>query len=172
MRFKTPRHDGPTDVYGEPSMAPKERIDKSGVRIARTKTGKGVFALKRILPCAVIGEIQGKLISEPHYTSDYCFDFEDGRQLEPTAPFRFVNHSCSPNCTFELCDIPNNDGSKTRRLYLFALKEIRPGEQLTIEYNWPANAAIPCRCGEPDCRGWIVDPSELDRLTGSADATK
>jgi hypothetical protein len=162
------RHGGPTDVYGEPSLAPEERRDKSGVRVARTSVGKGVFAMKRILPCTVIGEIQGSLISEAHYTSDYCFDFEDGRQLEPAAPFRFVNHSCEPNCTFELCDIPNNDGSTSRHLYLFALKEIRPTEELTIEYNWSANAAIPCRCGEPSCRGWIVDPSELDQLPSNS----
>jgi pyridoxine/pyridoxamine 5'-phosphate oxidase len=25
----------------------------------------------------------------------------------------------------------------------------------------PADAAIPCRCGVPGCRGWIVDPAEL-----------
>ena len=35
------------------------------------------------------------------------------------------------------------------------------GEELTIDYAWPANAAIVCRCGAGTCRGWIVSPEEL-----------
>jgi len=36
------------------------------------------------------------------------------------------------------------------------LIRIAPGEQLTIDYAWPAWAAVPCACGAPECRGWIV----------------
>lgn len=58
-----------------------------------------------------------------------------------------INHCCDPNL-------------KTRRirghLYYFSWRRIRPGEELTVDYRFPAKAerAI-CRCGSPKCRGTI-----------------
>jgi SET domain-containing protein len=40
------------------------------------------------------------------------------------------------------------------------IRPINAGEELLIDYCWPADAAIPCRCGALGCRGWIVDPAE------------
>jgi hypothetical protein len=48
------------------------------------------------------------------------------------------------------------------RVWLVALRVIQPGEELTIDYAWEAEAAIPCGCGSANCRGWIVDEAELD----------
>jgi hypothetical protein len=41
------------------------------------------------------------------------------------------------------------------------LRTIEPGEELTIDYAWPAEAAIPCACGAAGCRCWIVAAEEL-----------
>lgn len=49
-------------------------------------------------------------------------------------------------------------------VYLIALRDIWPGEELTIDYNWPAISAVPCHCGAASCRGWIVSFDELDSL--------
>ena len=46
---------------------------------------------------SIIGEIMGHVFDDPNYSSPYCMDLEDGRQLEPDAPFRYVNHCCEPN---------------------------------------------------------------------------
>jgi len=93
-------------------------------------------------------------------------DIGDGRVLEPEPPFRFVNHSCEPNCEFDWFDLVPEGGSQAvRRVYLIALREIKPGEELTIDYNWSAEGAIACRCGAPTCRGWIVDPDQLARVS-------
>lgn len=136
-----------------------------GLRIGRTRVGKGVFALKTILPGAMIGEIEGEMIDDPEYTSNYAIDVEDGRQFEPAAPFRFVNHCCNPNCEFDFFDLPHvGVDEKQRRVFLFALREIAAGDELTIDYNWPPTYAIPCRCGSVVCRGWIVRPSRMDEL--------
>jgi len=138
--------------------------DKS-VRIGRTRVGKGVFARKRYPAQAIIVEILGEVIDDPDYYSSYCMDIGDGRVLEPEPPFRFVNHSCEPNCEFDWFDLVPEGGSQTvRRIYLIALREIKSGEQLTIDYNWSAEGAIVCRCGAPTCRGWIVDPNQLARV--------
>ncbi len=136
-----------------------------GVRVGRSRVGRGVFARKRYRAVAVVGEIHGELIDDATYGSSYCMDMEDGRVLEPHAPFRYVNHSCDPNCEFEFFDLASDgDPTPRRRIFLITLREIKPGEELTISYNWGVDAAIICRCGEPTCCGWIVAPEQLQTI--------
>ncbi len=139
--------------------------DRKKVRVGRTRLGKGIFAGKNYQASAIIGEILGDVIGDPKYGSDYCLDIGDGYVLEPHAPFRYVNHSCEPNCRFDWFDVNSAENStQHRRVFLIARREIRPGEELTIHYNWSASAAIPCRCQTPSCSGWIVDEYQLDQL--------
>jgi SET domain-containing protein len=49
-------------------------------------------------------------------------------------------------------------------LWIEAIRDIMPGEELTIDYAWPADRGAKCLCGSPQCRGWIVDPAELHLL--------
>jgi hypothetical protein len=127
--------------------------------------GKGVFAGRRYGASSVVGEILGQLISDAAYGSRYCMDLEDGRVLEPQPPFRYVNHSCEPNCELDLFDLlSTGEGVPRRRLFLVTLREVKPGEELTIAYNWGAAAAITCRCGAPTCCGSIVDPDQLSAV--------
>ena len=145
--------------------SPRGVRDKS-VRIGRTRVGKGVFARKRYPASTVIGEILGDVIEDPDYGSRYCMDIGRGCMLEPHAPFRYVNHSCEPNCEFDFFDLsPAGESESHRHVFLLALREIKPGEELTIDYNWSADTAIPCRCEAPTCRGWIVTPDELAAVT-------
>ena len=46
-------------------------------------------------------------------------------------------------------------------IWVESTRDILPGEELTIDYSWPADRAAKCLCGSPKCRGWIVDPKEL-----------
>jgi len=140
------------------------RDEKVHVRVGHTLVGKGVFATRRFPECAVIGEIKGELITEPKYSSDYCFDMENGCQLEPAPPFRYVNHCCDPNCEFDWLDDEQEKSLPTpnsRRVFLIALRDIEDHEELTIDYNWPIEEAIQCQCQSPLCRGWIVTIDEL-----------
>lgn len=132
------------------------------VRIGRTPLGRGVFARRRFRAEQVIGVIRGQVIDDPEYTSNYCMDLGEGRSLEPVAPFCYLNHSCEPNC--ELFSWETDEPAPLDRLWLQALRPIEPGEELTIDYAWPAEAAIPCGCGAAGCRGWIVAAEELDLL--------
>lgn len=167
--------------------SPTSLLSKRGLRIGRTRVGKGLFATKRIVDGSCIGEIQGQIITDNDYVSRYAFDLNNGQQLEPDAPFRFVNHSCEPNCAFECFAFPvaaqksalvataNEACPATthRKLLLFAICDIDIGQELTIDYNWPAIFAIPCGCRAVGCRGWIVTASELpkllDRLSNHSD---
>jgi len=43
-------------------------------------------------------------------------------------------------------------------------KDIKQGDELTIDYAWSADAAIPCGCGSKNCRGYVVSEKELSKL--------
>ncbi len=132
------------------------------VRVLETPVGKGVFAVRAYPATAIIGRINGRLMDDPGHSSEYSFECEHGQQLEPDAPFRYVNHSCDPNCEFDLLEESQPDGvAISRHLYLIALCDIAANEQFTIEYNWSAACAIPCKCGAKNCVGWIVCAEEL-----------
>lgn len=135
------------------------------VRIEATSTGKGVFAVRPYPETAVIGEITGDVVHNRPHGSDYAFDLEEGLQLEPNEPFRYVNHSCDPNCEFDWIDEQQADGQRIARLYLIAARNIYPDEQLTIDYNWPASMAITCDCRSPLCRGWVVAEDQVGIVT-------
>ncbi len=132
------------------------------MRVANTPVGKGVFAQRSYPAGAVIGDITGDLIRDHPEGSSYSFEIDDTTQLEPHPPFRFLNHSCEPNCEFDWYDEAVSADNPT--LFVIALRKIESGEELTIDYNWPAAAAIPCQCGELACRGWIVSEDELHLL--------
>lgn len=135
------------------------------VKIARTRVGRGVFAKKSFLAGTMVGEIEGEVIFDTDYGSDYCMSIGDDRVMEPGAPFRYLNHCCDPNCEFDWYDLRESPGEPPqRRVFLFALQDVQVGDELTIDYNWAANDAIKCSCGSPACRGWIVCEDERELL--------
>ena len=165
----------PRKKSSEKNLTPRSSVEsdqsrklaKRGLRIGRSPVGKAVFATRRIFDGTCIGEIEGEVISDDEYRSRYAFDLENGAQLEPAPPFRFVNHSCEPNCAFDLIGVDHLDqpNSRTvRKLLIFAINDIESGDELTIDYNWPASFAIRCNCKTPSCRGWIVGKKSLERL--------
>lgn len=130
--------------------------------VRRSRVGRGVFAGRYYAAGEVIGEILGTVIAQPDYTSPYCYSMGDDRALEPAAPFRFLNHSCQANSRFNWYDLQaSKSGTIERRVFVFALGAIRPGEEFTIDYRWPPDMAIPCRCGAAICRGWVIDLEDL-----------
>lgn len=131
-------------------------------QVRRSRLGRGVFARRYYAAGEVIGEILGTVIAGPDYSSAYCYSMGDDRTLEPDAPFRFLNHSCQPNSRFAWYDLQASDGKAIeRRVFVLALAAIRPGDEFTIDYCWPPEMAIPCRCGSAACRGWVIDLDDL-----------
>ena len=146
----------------------RERLRRF-VRVGPTHVGQGVFAVRRLRAGLMIGEVKGDVLDDHPEDPSYCMELPSGRLLEPAAPLRFVNHSCDPNCElFYWFD--EEQGPQEDRLWLQTIRPIEPGEELSIDYCWPADAAIPCRCGTPDCRRWIVDPAERHLLPPDPDA--
>ena len=75
---------------------------------------------------------------------------------------RFINHSCDPNCETLIED---------RRVFIEAIRDILPGEELGYDYQltWESTddpdelALFACRCGARVCRGTMLDPVPLDK---------
>jgi hypothetical protein len=126
--------------------------------------GQGVFARCDFPEDEVLGEVDGEIIDRADYSSDYCVDLGNNAVMEPAEPFRLLNHSCDPNCEFVLWRTRRQNGRRFSRVWVQTIRPIQPDEELTIDYGWPATAAIPCLCGSSRCRGWIVHPDELDAV--------
>src|SRR5262249_35849032 len=138
------------------------RTRKRSPQVRRSRVGLGVFARRFYAEGEIIGEILGTVMYEPDYSSPYCYSMGDDRSLEPHAPFKYLNHSCEPNSQFEYFDIkPPDDATPQRRVFVLALSLIRPSDEITVDYRWPAAMAIRCRCGSPTCRGWVIDLDDL-----------
>ena len=141
-----------------------ENLELDTVIIGDTPYGKGVFASQKIKGGMPIGKIEGEFHPDKKYDSEYCMSFNDGA-LEPEEPYRFVNHSCDPNCELvELVVADQNSGKVFHELWIYSLKTIEEGQQLTLDYAWPYTDAIECQCGSPKCRGWIVAANEVEKV--------
>ena len=74
-------------------------------------------------------------------------------------PWRFMNHACDPNTLIRLREI-------------IAVRHIRPGEELTFNYNtteYDMDQPFVCRCGSLFCEGTIrgfryLAPAQRERL--------
>jgi hypothetical protein len=130
------------------------------VKAGKAKHGQGLFATKSFRKGSLVGYITGKIFDDPDYGSEYCIDLGDDHSLEPSKPYRFVNHSCEPNAKLYLI-YEDDTPIKERRVVLEALAGIKSGDEITIDYEWPAESAIECGCGTKNCRGWVVDVNEL-----------
>ena len=134
------------------------------VELRDTHVGLGVFTRQAFRRREIIGDICGKIVESATYDSPFCMELGLGRALEPIGVFRFLNHSCDPNCElFFYVPAARGNGRQREpadRLWLKSLRQIAIGEELTIDYAWPAERAIPCLCGAANCRGWIVASEE------------
>jgi SET domain-containing protein len=145
--------------------------------------GFGVFATQRIVQRTRIIEYLGERIShreaDSRYdghdeTDNHTFLFNVDRGLVIDAGVegneaRFINHSCEPNCESVI---------EHRRVYIEALRDIEPGEELSYDYQIGRERGDPpnideiyaCRCGMPGCRGTMLWPPKRPRKRAPARA--
>ena len=131
--------------------------------------GQGAFALRPIRKGARLIEYTGQRISnaeaDRRYDDDamdrphtFLFTVDADTIIDAAAggnEARFINHACDPNCEAVI-----EDG----RIFIEALRHIRPGQELTYDYHlerpghwrksYPQRYA--CRCGARNCRGTLL----------------
>jgi len=153
------------------------RTDAPLYVVRRSKIhGSGVYAARRIRKGTRIVEYLGERISHAQADARYAargqddghtFLFVVSSRIVIDAGVngndaRFINHSCDPNCETVI------EGG---RVFIEALRDIEPGEELGYEYGltWETSddpdelANYACRCGAARCRGTMLDPVPLDR---------
>ncbi len=106
------------------------------VRIGRSATGLGLFAVKPIAKRAYIATYRGKRIAtaeaqrrERRFGARYMFEIDrrwtiDGASRRNLG--RYLNHSCAPNAEPLL---------RSGKMVFVALRAIAPGEEITYDYG-------------------------------------
>jgi uncharacterized protein len=133
--------------------------------------GTGGFATTLILKGARVIEYVGEKINKQEsmrrceLDNQYIFDLDDDWDLDGDVswnPARHINHSCAPNCEAVIAD----DG----RVWIEAIRDIASREEVTFNYNYDLEdyRDHPCRCGTPQCVGYIVAEDHFEHLRGLA----
>ena len=126
---------------------------KNQVCVARLGGQYGIFAVEALEEGEVLIRIQGQRTSRASRFSVQIeegvhIDLAKGISLEEMIEhfwWRFMNHSCSPNTIIRCQEV-------------VAIRLIRPGEELTFNYNTTEldmAAPFTCRCGSPMCVGQV-----------------
>jgi uncharacterized protein len=138
--------------------------------------GYGVFALRRIRKGTTVIEYLGDRVTHAQANKRYADkDPKDGHTFLFTVDAktvidagvngneaRFVNHGCDPNC---------QTVNMNKRIFIEALRTIRPGEELAYDYQIQRDADDPadvdvifaCCCGARSCRGSMLEAPKKKR---------
>ena len=123
---------------------------------------KGLYAVKNIKAGTKIIYYKGKIITKketeknPKYDNEkaiYLFNLNNRYDLDGDFDYntaRLINHSCNPNCEVD---------GKALKLWIFALRDIRKGEELSYDYGFGYDKdykQFVCKCGAKNCAGYIV----------------
>jgi hypothetical protein len=124
---------------------------KKPYRVGRSRTGLGLFATKRIKKGTKIVRYFGPLLDSKKKKDDaienkYLFELNnrwtiDGSVRENVA--RYINHACRPNAESDV-------RPRKRRVFIRAVKNIEPGEEINYDYGTDYFKAylkpIGCKC--------------------------
>lgn len=152
VRVTTPAPSAPQADLG----ADRPAYQKYAVTVGPSAIdGQGVFAAEPIVHRRKIGEIRGEAISvdEARIRATrteriMIVELSDKRAIDfgrSTDPMRYTNHSCAPNARLSI---------QNGRVEFYALRDIAPGEELTVNYGETHHEGrLACRCGAPGCVG-------------------
>jgi SET domain-containing protein len=154
-------------------MSKKNKLEQL-IKVKQSEVhGKGVFAVTDIPKNTQIIEYTGERISwkvaeerhphdpqQPNHT--FYFGLEDGSTIDAKYggnEAMWINHSCKPNC-----QALEEDFGKTTRVFLYAKKNIKKGEELFYDYGLVVDEKMTkqlkkdyeCRCGAKHCRGTML----------------
>jgi SET domain-containing protein len=127
--------------------------------------GSGVYATRLIPKGARIIEYTGKRMSWADVPNDdddphtFIFGLDNGQVINAEIDgneARWINHSCDPNCEAV---------GKGDRIFIYALRKIQTGEELSYDYALQLDEPITrkliyefkCDCGTSRCRGTMLE---------------
>ncbi len=111
----------------------KKNLKPAQVRVGRSYAGFGLFAKELLRRGQFVIEYTGKILTKEQVdaesTGRYLFETSPNRFIEGSERAnlaRYLNHSCRPNC-----EAINERG----RIRIYAIRKIKPGEELTYDYG-------------------------------------
>ena len=140
--------------------------------------GNGIFAVAPLRKGQRLIEYKGQRRTHQEVDEDETGDVESGHTFLFTLndeyvidanhggnSARWINHSCKPNCEAVLEEADGDDRRKDR-VFIEAIRAIKPGEELTYDYgitlDEPHTARLKkiwaCRCGSRGCTGTMLKP--------------
>jgi uncharacterized protein len=161
--------DDQVGMTGHCWLHPQVQVQDSAI------AGRGLYATGSLAAGTIIATLAGRLVTDAElhrlmdhavasqqYLDTICVDDDAHLVLPPGQPIHYGNHGCDPNLW--------HTGPYT----LTARRDIRPGEELTVDYATQTVAPafrMPCRCGAPACRLMITGndwqlPAWRDRYQG------
>lgn len=100
--------------------------------VKRSRIGRGLFASEKIPRGSCIIEYTGRPATRAQMIANkgkYLFWTGRGTMIDGNVAgnkARFINHSCAPNCEIDI---------KNRKVYIFAIRSIKEGDELTFDYG-------------------------------------
>jgi uncharacterized protein len=127
---------------------------KKMFRIGRSHTGLGLFATRPIRKRTRIAEYKGRLLTTKKANkiesrgNRYLYEINSRWTIDGTSRSniaRYANHSCNPNA---------DSMAVKHRVFIFARRNIKPGEEITYDYGIDYFKNVigrsNCKCGR--CR--------------------
>lgn len=124
------------------------------------KKGKGLFANRDFKKGEKIMHVdltrlksftKKEMDKNPKLQSEHCDYVGNDRYVISFHPYSYINHSCNPNILVKHKTIAISD--------FFALKNIKKGEEITVDYGVNAmdqfgktRWIMKCHCGSKNCR--------------------
>ena len=121
----------------------------------------GCYTTKRIRKGTLVVEYTGVQLSYEEaddlyddFPNTYLFGLDGGKRIvDGCGVAAFINHSCKPNCETDQI---------AGKMWIIALRDIEPGEELTYDYNlYDGEDDAPCLCGAKRCRGSLYSAAHL-----------
>ena len=119
-------------------------MPRNGLRVGRSRTGLGLFAVKPIRKRTIIAEYKGRRIRNEEADAleargaKYMFELNSRWTVEGAGRHnlaRYANHSCRPNAESDVLTGARSGGRKGGKVILRAIKNIKPGDEIAYDYG-------------------------------------
>ena len=135
---------------------------RSRFRVARARTGLGLFAVVPIARGSHVIDFVGRVVTTEQadkLRSRNLFEIDANWTINGSARSniaRYINHSCKPNCVARKI---------ARSIRIFARRNIEPGEELTYDYGEEYFDAF---IGPNGCKCWHCAPPKRTRKSAAS----
>ena len=128
IEVRPSRIDGRGCYAVVPFKRRRKVAELAGERISRVEAARRMRGKRRLHICAI----------------DAYWNVDSSRGGNGT---QYINHCCEPNAFMRVV---------AGRILIFALRDIEPGEEITLDYGETYHPdSYRCRCGAPSCRGTL-----------------